>query len=863
MVAHVTAGGGDRRPPAADLTRRQVLAGTGKLGLGLIVASHPLLRASVALAGGGRLTGQRFDLSISMRSETSSARLEEWRQSFQAASELLYDVTDGQHQFGTIYVCNARKVGGIFGFFQRTITYGGRTADVHIMGSDGRAYVNNPIPGLGTPGQHIFLYNDSDRPGGTSLGTRGHTIAHEFGHYGYGLYDEYKGPGANNGLVCTEGPNPTACLMENYHIHGVLTEFCVSSNHDPNHDTDQDTQNHEACWDTIARHYTVTKPSGLPAAGPTSGASQIDWRVLLPERRMVICIDRSGSMDSPSSKIVNARRGASLAVDLADSGDKIAVTAFESSASVVFPMTTVGGSTKSRARDAINGIVTAGSTAIGDGLRASLAQISGAGDRACQQIILLLSDGFQNAGEHPDSVIPDLKAAGVQVYSIAVGSDVDEGLLKRIASSTGGEYFRARSGADLPGIFASLSADTKDGGVVFSAPLAIGPGQVVESRVFVDAATERATFLISWDSTSTLTLSLRSPTGSTITPADADGGRIEYVEAPTYRFFRIEAPDSGEWVLTATGTQVAGTDAFVAQVLSESPAVAFVATTDKPEYVLPERVHLRAQLLYEVPVTGIGVRGDVIRPDGTVVPIALSDDGAPGAGDLFAGDGDFSAFFSAYTQSGTYTFDLVADNRSGSGLRVPGEIIHPTMGNGDRSVPAMTRRTQVSVVVTVPPDQVPPTVSMIQPNQDALFTRGDPIPLEASARDDSGVAAVTFSIRRASFSQGPGGIPMGYEDLPATLDPVSGNWASSFDSSNLPDGRYFVVVTATDTLGNKSTDLAYGRQVVAFIVRTGAIPRPAGRNVEPVPVPTLPSSTTTTAAPPRLPTPPPTRRTRR
>jgi len=52
--------------------------------------------------GIGRLVGGRFNLVLSIRHNATAARLNEWRASWERASRLLFDATDGQHQFGDI-----------------------------------------------------------------------------------------------------------------------------------------------------------------------------------------------------------------------------------------------------------------------------------------------------------------------------------------------------------------------------------------------------------------------------------------------------------------------------------------------------------------------------------------------------------------------------------------------------------------------------------------------------------------------------------------------------------------------------------------------------------------------------------------
>jgi len=72
---------------------------------------------------------------------------------------------------------------------------------------------------------------------------------------------------------------------------------------------------------------------------------------------------------------------------------------------------------------------------------------------------------------------------------------------------------------------------------------------------------------------------------------------------------------------------------------------------------------------------------------------------------------------------------------------------------------------------------------------------------------ESGVASMCFSIREANGGEG---IPIGFECLPVSNDPSTGEWGFSFDTLLVPDGYYVFYIEAEDTLGNgASTTVPY------------------------------------------------------
>ena len=118
-------------------------------------------------------------------------------------------------------------------------------------------------------------------------------------------------------------------------------------------------------------------------------------------------------------------------------------------------------------------------TAIGSGLATALTRLRRS--QAKSKVIVLVTDGANNAGEIDPATATDLaQAMEVRVYTVLVGRggqvpmpvrtrdpfsgqvvertmmtevQIDEGLLKRIAERTGGEFFRATDSESLRTIF--------------------------------------------------------------------------------------------------------------------------------------------------------------------------------------------------------------------------------------------------------------------------------------------------------------------------------------------------------------------------------------------------------------------------
>lgn len=115
-------------------------------------------------------------------------------------------------------------------------------------------------------------------------------------------------------------------------------------------------------------------------------------------------------------------------------------------------------------------------TAIGLGLANAVSRIKDS--QAKSKVIILLTDGSNNMGEiAPVTAAEIAKTFGIRVYTVGVGTegeapypfptafgiqyqnirvDIDEPTLKQIASTTGGQYFRATDNSSLKEIYTEI-----------------------------------------------------------------------------------------------------------------------------------------------------------------------------------------------------------------------------------------------------------------------------------------------------------------------------------------------------------------------------------------------------------------------
>ena len=111
---------------------------------------------------------------------------------------------------------------------------------------------------------------------------------------------------------------------------------------------------------------------------------------------------------------------------------------------------------------------------------------------------------------------------------------------------------------------------------------------------------------------------------------------------------------------------------------------------------------------------------------------------------------------------------------------------------------------ELTKTATVILDNTGPSINILNPP--IGWALQDGVTFTASASDACGTCSLNFSIREANGDQG---IPVGFEDMPATYNKTNGNWELTFDTLQLPDGYYIVIVEAEDNLGNTASITAH------------------------------------------------------
>jgi len=155
--------------------------------------------------------------------------------------------------------------------------------------------------------------------------------------------------------------------------------------------------------------------------------------------------------------------------------DNIGLVVFSGESFTQCPLTTDHAVLLNLFKDIKSGMIEDG-TAIGLGLANAVSRIKDS--QAVSKVIILLTDGSNNMGEiAPVTAAEIAKTFGIRVYTIGVGTkgeapypfptpfgiqyrnipvDIDEEVLRQIAVTTGGQYFRATDNTSLKEIYVEI-----------------------------------------------------------------------------------------------------------------------------------------------------------------------------------------------------------------------------------------------------------------------------------------------------------------------------------------------------------------------------------------------------------------------
>ncbi len=477
-----------------------------------LVAGH-LIGPSRTHAGSGIVNPDgTIDITLNVRFPPTPEIMAEIQAEVVAASEIIWDASEGQLRFGTVTIGCGNVNEDL--------------ADMWVFPQSGRAGTSFRCDGslLGESGAHVTQFLPS---------SSGLVLAHEFGHLALGLGDEYDEQnrfgacwGFGRCMETDEITERNQCLMQLQGPAGMTwSEFCTVDGHDTivgdglsceeqevphgcednchlfNHDTNryetsQETNscNADGCWAHLVDNFPfMGEPDGLPQEDvPADFVPPIFVDNCDVTDTLLLVLDASGSMNwatndddaevcdngedddgdgdvdesacrnSRLSYLKAAARG--LLELAAGSETRIGIMSFNCTPNLEAGFQDIdddfGG-----LQATVDGLTAGGGTAIGRAL-SSTTLLFGDETEAMNKTAFLISDGHNTCGEDPAAVTPALNDEDVRVFTLSTGSASDATLLSEIAGDSGGTRVDMKDSQALVPAIVQLWARYQNAGVI-------------------------------------------------------------------------------------------------------------------------------------------------------------------------------------------------------------------------------------------------------------------------------------------------------------------------------------------------------------------------------------------------------------
>ena len=274
--------------------------------------------------------------------------------------------------------------------------------------------------------------------------------------------------------------------------------------------------------------------------------------------------------------------------------------------------------------------------------------------------IILLTDGLVDVSETPESdrlsraritdkILPRLRDAGVDIYTIALSDGTDENLLQQLAAATGGWFEQAKNADELERIFLRMFEKAANPDTL---PL-------IDNQVLVDESIGELTLLVFRKDTApatTLTMPDGLTFGSTRLPPN-----VRWHSEARYDLVTVEKPATGTWhvnadtdpdnrVMVVSNLRVVATQ-LPNQIL-EGDALDFLIRFSEQNQAITNKDFLHF----------LTVKTLESSAEGAMAERLLLDNGRDG--DIVPGDGIFSTQLTATEEPGAHTVIVDVDGRT-------------------------------------------------------------------------------------------------------------------------------------------------------------------------------------------------------
>ena len=264
--------------------------------------------------------------------------------------------------------------------------------------------------------------------------------------------------------------------------------------------------------------------------------------------RAVILFDNSGSMRKNDPDRLS-HTAAQLFLDLAQSHDQVALVAFSDTGASLLPLTRID-SPKVRQlfREQLRTLRFNGRTTdLGTALEVGLWSLPERQEGSSRDVVLLLTDGKLDLGQYRraaeplaleyirETLLPQYRARGVTLYTIAFTEAADRMLLQEMAQETAGEFRFIPNGQILHTAFSEL----------FIAATQAESIPMQDGAVQMDASINAASLVLSKRQAQEQ-LGLVTPQQQRLTAGSTPPG-VQWHTTPAYDMIHLNNPEPGTW----------------------------------------------------------------------------------------------------------------------------------------------------------------------------------------------------------------------------------------------------------------------------------------------------------------------------
>ncbi|XP_061406630.1 calcium-activated chloride channel regulator 1-like [Lethenteron reissneri] len=569
----------------------------------------------------------------------------------------------------------------------------------------------------GEPGQYIqftpnFLLDDKNLK---AYGPRGRAFVHEWGHFRWGLFDEYseeepfyvdgKNPeftrcskditGGIGKVTCrvdgtcavdkctieSTGLPEKGCsflpdeiqtakesIMGLQWINSVNT-FCTAKTHNrlaPNR------QNRlcglSSAWEVMLKHDDFNNTT------PASGLTQPTFSLLQTSARVItLVLDKSGSM-SAESRLPRLLQAADIFImQILQEGEMAGIVTFDSGAQTQCGLTRINTASRETLKSCLPRNA-GGGTNICAGLAQGFQVLSADDGSASGDEIILMTDGEDGGISY---CFEAARNSGCTIHTIALGPNAVEGLAN-FAELTGGLNFYASDSVNansLVDAFTSITEDSGDSDVLViqleSTGQLLTMNQWMDGDVNIDASIGNNTqFVVTWQSTTVPEMNITDPNSFTY-----QNGKFDIDQA--FKTARLIIPGSakaGTWKYWLVN-KAPSTDTLTLTVTSMASSKGAPPITVEAHMRSSSSISLSALTIYAevkrgtTPVVGANVTALIERPGSATLEIELLDNGA--SADIKKDDGVYSRYFTQYTSSGRYSLKVRVAGSKGTTRLAP------------------------------------------------------------------------------------------------------------------------------------------------------------------------------------------------